>query len=101
MAPTNLFGTFGGPGTVPGGLTSTTAYYANLGLNPPFLFAVASECPACRRNTRDRRNYTRATSIAVMVLELVIISADSARWGFLPQTGCSIPHVCHAWNTRC
>ena len=78
-----LFGTFGGPGIGLGGLTSTTAYYANLGLAPAFLFAVASGVLQLAGGVLVVIGYfTRATSIAIIVLEVVTISADSARWGF-------------------
>lgn len=36
-----LFGFFGGPGIGPGGLTSTSAFFDTLGLQPAFVLAVA------------------------------------------------------------
>ena len=35
-----LFGLFGGPGIGAGGLSVTAAFFAQIGLHPPFLFAL-------------------------------------------------------------
>lgn len=78
-----LFGTFGGAALGPGGLTATTAYFAATGLQPAFFFVVGAgttQLVGCLLLVVGF--LTRAISIALIVVELIRLSFDTARWGF-------------------
>lgn len=78
-----LFGAFAGPGVGPGGLTSASAYFAGLGLAPPFALAVTAGVIQFAGGILVGVGYfTRVSAGLVGLLELVRISVDSARWGF-------------------
>ncbi len=78
-----LFGTFGGESLGPGGLTATTAYFAATGLRPAFLFVVgAGSAQLAGSVLLVAGLFTRPLSLILIVVELIRLSFDTARWGF-------------------
>jgi putative oxidoreductase len=78
-----LFGLFGGPGIGPGGLSTTAAFFTSLGLNPPFVFAVAQAILELVGGVLLIFGFlTRWISIALAVSMGVAIWKVHFRWGF-------------------
>lgn len=78
-----LFGSFSGASLGPGGLTATTTYFAATGLGPAFLFVLLAGIIQLGGSLLLVVGlFTRAVSIALIAIELVRVSFDSARWGF-------------------
>jgi len=95
-----LFGSFSGAALGPGGLTATTTYFAATGLGPAFLFVLLSGIVQLGGSVLLAIGFfTRAVSTALILIELVKISFDSARWGFFlnwaldPTRGHGIEHA--------
>jgi putative oxidoreductase len=78
-----LFGLFGGPGIGPGGLSTTAAYFASLGLNPSFLLAVAEALLELVGGVLLIVGFlTRWVSIALALAMGVAIWKVHFSWGF-------------------
>lgn len=78
-----LFGSFGGSSMGPGGLTATTTYFAGTGLGPAFAFVlVAASLQLVGGLLLVAGYFTRVVSVALIVVEVIKVSFDSARWGF-------------------
>jgi putative oxidoreductase len=78
-----LFGTFAGAPLGPGGLTATTTYFAATGLRPAFPFVlIAGVAQLAGSLLLVVGLFTRIVSIVLIVIEVVRLSFDSARWGF-------------------
>lgn len=66
-----------------GGLTATTAYFAATGLTPAFLFVVISGSLQLAGGIMlSIGAFTRITAGVLVLVWLVQLSFDSARWGF-------------------
>jgi putative oxidoreductase len=78
-----LFGLFGGPGIGPGGLSSTSAFFAFVGLNPPFVLAVIDALLELVGGLLLGVGFlTRWISIALAISMGVAIWKVHAQWGF-------------------
>jgi putative oxidoreductase len=78
-----LFGTFAGAALGPGGLTATTTYFAATGMGPAFLFVLIAGIAQLAGGTLLVIGlFTRVVSVVLIVIEVVRVSFDSARWGF-------------------
>jgi putative oxidoreductase len=78
-----LFGSFSGAALGPGGLTATTTYFAATGLRSAFLFVLAAGiAQLAGSGLLVFGLFTRVVSIVLIVVEVVRLSFDSARWGF-------------------
>jgi putative oxidoreductase len=78
-----LFGSFAGAALGTGGLTTTATYFAGTGLGPAFLFVLIAGALQLAGGLLLLVGYfTRVISIALIVVEVVKVSFDSARWGF-------------------
>jgi putative oxidoreductase len=78
-----LFGLFGGAGVGPGGLSTTSAYFAFIGLNPSFLLAVINAALELVGGALLVVGFlTRWVSIALAASMLVAIWKVHFQWGF-------------------
>ncbi len=78
-----LFGLFGGPGVGPGGLSSTSAFFAFVGLNPSFVLAVLDAVLELGGGLLLAVGFlTRWISIALAASMLVAIWKVHFQWGF-------------------
>lgn len=78
-----LFGLFGGPGIGPGGLSTTAAFFGVVGLNPPFVLAVADALLELVGGLMLVAGlFTRAVSIALAISMAVAIWKVHFQWGF-------------------
>lgn len=78
-----LFGSFGGAALGPGGLTTTTTYFAATSLRPAFLYVLISGIAQLAGSALLGFGlFTRAVSVVLIVIEAVRIWFDLARWGF-------------------
>jgi uncharacterized membrane protein YphA (DoxX/SURF4 family) len=78
-----LFGTFAGAALGPGGLTATSTYFAATGLRPAFLFVLLAGIAQLAGSLFLVLGFfTRAVSIVLILIEVIRLSFDSARWGF-------------------
>ncbi len=78
-----MFGWFGGPGIGPGGLSTTAAFFGTLGLNPPFVFAVAEAALELVGGVLLAFGFlTRAVSIALAIGMGIAIWKVHFQWGF-------------------
>ena len=78
-----LFGLFGGPGIGPGGLSSTAAFFGAVGLNPPFVLAVADAVLELAGGILLAFGFlTRWISIALAVSMCIAIWKVHLQWGF-------------------
>jgi putative oxidoreductase len=78
-----LFGLFGGPGIGPGGLTSASAYFDTLGLQPAFLLAVTESVLELVGSILLGLGFlTRWVSAALAIAMAVAIWKVHLPWGF-------------------
>jgi putative oxidoreductase len=78
-----LFGTFNGSALGPGGIAATTAHFAATGMSPALPIVVSMGIVQLVGGALLFVGFlTRTASIALVVVELVRIGYDSARWGF-------------------
>jgi len=78
-----LSGMFAGPGSGPGGLATTAAYFSGLGLEPGFAFAVlASTIQVLGGLLIAIGLLTRWASIALLGYFGVVVWKDQVRWGY-------------------
>ena len=78
-----LFGLFGGPGIGPGGLSSTTAFFSFVGVNPSFVLAVFDGLLELVGGALLAVGFlTRWISIALAISMGVAIWRVHAQWGF-------------------
>lgn len=78
-----LFGTFGGPGIGPGGLTNTAAYFTSIGLEPGFPLAVLAGLTQFVGGILITTGFlTRWAAIAVLGYMAIGIWKEHAKWGF-------------------
>ncbi len=78
-----IFGLFAGAGAGPGGLTSTAARYASIGLEPAFAVAVVSGALQLVGGGLIAVGLlTRWISITLAAYFSLIIWKEQARWGF-------------------
>nr|PZN83768.1 MAG: hypothetical protein DIU54_13030 [Acidobacteriota bacterium] len=78
-----LFGFFGGPALGPGGLTASTTYYAALGVGGAFYFVLATGILQLAAAVLIAAGwFARPAAGVQIVVEVLRIAFDSARWGF-------------------
>lgn len=78
-----LFGAFAGPALGPGGLASTTAHFASAGMGFAQAYVLAAGIVQLAGSVLLFVGLlTRLTCAILIVLELVRVAVDSARWGF-------------------
>lgn len=78
-----LFGTFGGPGIGPGGLTTVAAYFTSIGLEPGFPLAVLAGLIQLAGGLLLTTGFlTRWAAIAVLTYISLSIWKEHFKWGF-------------------
>ena len=78
-----LFGLFGGPGIGAGGLSVTAAFFAQIGLHPPFLFALIDALVEVIGGALLVIGFlTRWAAIALSIAMAVAIWKVHFQWGF-------------------
>jgi putative oxidoreductase len=78
-----LFGIFSGSALGPGGLAATTAAFAGHGVAMAYPFVLTTGIVQLAGSVLLLLGFlTRAASIALIIVELVRVAVDSARWGF-------------------
>jgi putative oxidoreductase len=78
-----LFGTFGGPGIGPGGLTNVAAYFTSIGLEPGFPLAVLAGLTQFAGGLLLTVGFlSRWAAIAVLGYMALGIWKDHLKWGF-------------------
>src|SRR5262245_48432229 len=79
----NVFGMWPGPGAGPGGLQSTAAQYAKLGLHPEFLLAtLAGITMLVSGLLLGVGLLTRWAALSLLIYEAIGIWTEHWRWGF-------------------
>jgi putative oxidoreductase len=78
-----LFGTFGGPGSGPGGLSTTARQFSALGLDPGFPLAVLAGVIQLAGGLFISIGFlTRWAALAAMAYLAIVVWKDQARWGY-------------------
>jgi putative oxidoreductase len=78
-----LFGSFGGAALGPGGLEAMALYFDGTGLGSAFLFVlIAGSVQLAGGVLLVAGLFTRVASGALLLIEVIKLSFDSARWGF-------------------
>lgn len=78
-----LFGAFAGAGLGPGGPTALSIYYAEAGIRPAFTFVLAGGIAGLAAGILIAAGlFTRIAAGVAILVELIKVSFDTARWGF-------------------